>query len=52
MLIGYIAVTPDKAAESLIEWTEKLDISKTGEYWAPRGPGKLYPARTGGSAVF
>ncbi|EON99636.1 putative short chain dehydrogenase reductase family superfamily protein [Phaeoacremonium minimum UCRPA7] len=34
------AVTPDKAAESLIEWTDKLDISKTGEYWAPRGPGR------------
>ncbi|TVY14184.1 putative oxidoreductase [Lachnellula arida] len=32
------AVTPDEAAKSLVEWTEKLDISKTGEYWAPRGP--------------
>jgi len=32
------AVTPDEAAKSLIEWTEKLDISKTGQYWAPRGP--------------
>ncbi|KAF4339256.1 3-oxoacyl- reductase [Fusarium beomiforme] len=32
------AVTPDEAAASLIEWAEKLDISKTGEYWAPRGP--------------
>ncbi|KAK7736982.1 hypothetical protein SLS53_006737 [Cytospora paraplurivora] len=32
------AVTPDEAAESLVGWTEKLDISKTGEYWAPRGP--------------
>ncbi|EEU47345.1 uncharacterized protein NECHADRAFT_59006 [Fusarium vanettenii 77-13-4] len=31
------AVTPDEAAASLIEWTDKLDISKTGEYWAPRG---------------
>ncbi|KAF9780395.1 hypothetical protein IL306_000244 [Fusarium sp. DS 682] len=28
----------DEAAASLIEWAEKLDISKTGEYWAPRGP--------------
>ncbi|KAF4968366.1 hypothetical protein FSARC_4234 [Fusarium sarcochroum] len=35
------AVTPDKAATSLIEWTDKLDISKTGEYWAPRGPGDI-----------
>ncbi|KAI1841641.1 hypothetical protein JX265_012536 [Neoarthrinium moseri] len=32
------AVTPDEAATSLIDWTEKLDISKSGEYWAPRGP--------------
>lgn len=32
------AVTPDVAAESLIEWTENLDMSKSGEYWAPRGP--------------
>jgi hypothetical protein len=31
-------VTPDEAAESLIKWTEELDMSKTGEYWAPRGP--------------
>lgn len=35
------AVTPDEAAKSLIEWTEKLDLSKSGEYWAPRGPRKL-----------
>ncbi|KAK1656311.1 oxidoreductase [Colletotrichum phormii] len=32
------AVTPDEAAESLSKWTAQLDISKTGEYWAPRGP--------------
>ncbi|KAG0646977.1 C-factor [Hyphodiscus hymeniophilus] len=32
------AVTPDEAAKSLIEWAEKLDMSKSGEYWAPRGP--------------
>lgn len=25
-----------------MEWTEQLDISKTGEYWAPRGPGKSF----------
>ncbi|KZL66062.1 oxidoreductase [Colletotrichum incanum] len=35
------AVTPDEAAESLIKWTSELDISKTGEYWAPRGPGDI-----------
>jgi NAD(P)-dependent dehydrogenase (short-subunit alcohol dehydrogenase family) len=33
------AVTPDEAAKSLIDWTEGLDASKSGEYWAPRGPG-------------
>lgn len=34
------AVTPDVAAKSLREWVEgEFDISKTGEYWAPRGPG-------------
>ncbi|KAH6651875.1 oxidoreductase [Truncatella angustata] len=32
------AVTPDEAAQSLIAWTDKLDSSKSGEYWAPRGP--------------
>ncbi|TVY57843.1 putative oxidoreductase [Lachnellula suecica] len=32
------AVTPDEAAKSLVEWVEKLDMSKSGEYWAPRGP--------------
>ncbi|KAF2271871.1 NAD(P)-binding protein [Westerdykella ornata] len=31
------AVTPDVAAESLIEWIDTFDISKTGGYWAPRG---------------
>jgi len=32
------AVTPEVAAKSLIEFTESFDISKTGQYWAPRGP--------------
>ncbi|CAK7200409.1 hypothetical protein SEUCBS139899_003104 [Sporothrix eucalyptigena] len=32
------AVTPDEAAATLFEWTDSLDISKTGQYWAPRGP--------------
>jgi NAD(P)-dependent dehydrogenase (short-subunit alcohol dehydrogenase family) len=36
----YTAVTPDESAKSLIDWTEKLDMTKSGEYWAPRGPGK------------
>lgn len=35
------AVTPDEAAKSLIEWAEKLDMSKTGQYWAPRGPSEF-----------
>jgi hypothetical protein len=35
----YTAVTPDVAAESLAEWVDKeFDISKTGTFWAPRGP--------------
>ncbi|KAI4245016.1 MAG: hypothetical protein LQ352_006646 [Teloschistes flavicans] len=33
------AVTPDQAAKSLVEFTKGFDIGKTGEYWAPRGPG-------------
>jgi hypothetical protein len=32
------AVTPDVAAKSLIEWIDGFDISRTGEFWAPRGP--------------
>jgi len=46
LMMGDLAVTPDEAATSLIEWTEKLDISKTGQYWAPRGPSEflLFPA--------
>jgi hypothetical protein len=42
LMRGVVAVTPDEAAKSLVEWTEKLDISKTGQYWAPRGPRKLH----------
>lgn len=37
------AVTPDVAAASLVEWIETFDISKTGEYWAPRGPRYVRP---------
>ncbi|KAL9085955.1 MAG: hypothetical protein Q9165_007317 [Trypethelium subeluteriae] len=34
------AVTPDEAAASLREFVDnKFDISLTGQYWAPRGPG-------------
>ncbi|KAI0143163.1 oxidoreductase [Xylariaceae sp. FL1272] len=40
------AVTPDVAAESLREWVEKLDMSKSGEYWAPRGPRDIGMAET------
>ena len=32
------AVTPDQAADSLVKFIDTFDISKTGEYWAPRGP--------------
>ena len=34
-----IAVTPDKAAASLIEFIDGFDITQTGKYVAPRGPG-------------
>ena len=34
-----IAVMPDEAAASLVEFIDKFDIKMTGEYWAPRGPG-------------
>lgn len=37
------AVTPDEAAQSLVSFIDKFDISKTGEYWAPRGPGYVFP---------
>ncbi|KAI1405219.1 oxidoreductase [Hypoxylon fuscum] len=40
------AITPDEAAKSLVEWAEKLDISKSGEYWAPRGPRDIGMAET------
>ena len=33
------AVTPDKAAASLIEFINDFDIKQTGKYIAPRGPG-------------
>ena len=34
------AVTPDEAATSIREFVDKIfDISMTGQYWAPRGPG-------------
>ncbi|KAL5336102.1 hypothetical protein BJX70DRAFT_409993 [Aspergillus crustosus] len=35
------AVTPDEAAKSLANFIDEFDISKTGEYWAPRGPGDI-----------
>ncbi|KAH6689431.1 oxidoreductase [Plectosphaerella plurivora] len=35
------AVTPEEAAKSLADWTDNVDISKTGQYWAPRGPGDI-----------
>jgi len=36
------AVTPDEAARSLVRWAEGLDMGKTGEYWAPRGPSGFF----------
>ncbi|KAK3677344.1 hypothetical protein LTR78_002882 [Recurvomyces mirabilis] len=36
------AVTPAEAAKSLVQWVnEDFDISMTGQYWAPRGPGDI-----------
>jgi NAD(P)-dependent dehydrogenase (short-subunit alcohol dehydrogenase family) len=32
------AVMPDEAAKTMVEWAENLDMSKSGQYWAPRGP--------------
>jgi NAD(P)-dependent dehydrogenase (short-subunit alcohol dehydrogenase family) len=32
------AVTPEVAAESLLQWAAELTMDKSGEYWAPRGP--------------
>jgi NAD(P)-dependent dehydrogenase (short-subunit alcohol dehydrogenase family) len=31
------AVTPEEAAKSLMAWAEELDMSKSGQFWAPRG---------------
>ncbi|PVH78479.1 oxidoreductase-like protein [Cadophora sp. DSE1049] len=35
------AVTPDEAAGSLAKWVEGLTMERSGEYWAPRGPGDI-----------
>ncbi|CAG7917730.1 unnamed protein product [Penicillium olsonii] len=35
------AVTPDQAAETLASFIDKFDIEKTGEFWAPAGPGDI-----------
>ena len=37
-----VAVTPNEAAGSLIKFIEDLDITSTGEYWAPRGPRRVF----------
>jgi NAD(P)-dependent dehydrogenase (short-subunit alcohol dehydrogenase family) len=36
---AFVAVKPDVAAAALIQWIEGFDMSKTGEFWAVRGPG-------------
>jgi len=38
------AVKPDEAAAGLIDWVETFDLSKTGEFWAPRGPSDIKTA--------
>ncbi|KAJ6020748.1 hypothetical protein N7540_006252 [Penicillium herquei] len=40
------AVTPDKAAQSLASFIEEFEMSRTGEYWAPRGPGDIGTAES------
>ncbi|KAL3482266.1 hypothetical protein BJX99DRAFT_217666 [Aspergillus californicus] len=35
------AVTPNEAAGSLAAFVDEFNISKTGQYWAPRGPGDI-----------
>ncbi|KAJ5103574.1 hypothetical protein N7532_004103 [Penicillium argentinense] len=35
------AVTPYEAAKTLASFIDGFDISKTGEFWAPRGPGDI-----------
>lgn len=36
------AVTPDVAAKSLADWVRgEFGFEKTGQYWAPRGPGDI-----------
>jgi NAD(P)-dependent dehydrogenase (short-subunit alcohol dehydrogenase family) len=35
------AVTPKEAAESLAAFIDDFDITKTGQYWAPRGPADI-----------
>ncbi|TKA80785.1 hypothetical protein B0A49_01933 [Cryomyces minteri] len=35
------AVTPDAAAVTLSAFIESFDMRKTGQYWAPRGPGDI-----------
>lgn len=45
------AVTPDVAAKTLLLWAEKLDMEKSGQYWAPRGPGKCFLSYLGRGAV-
>ncbi|QQK47346.1 Short-chain dehydrogenase/reductase SDR [Penicillium digitatum] len=35
------AVTPDEAARTLATFIEGFDLGKTGEFWAPGGPGDI-----------
>jgi hypothetical protein len=36
------AVSPEEAAETLVEWAKGLGMEKTGQYWAPRGPSECF----------
>ena len=36
------AVSPEEAAETLVEWVEALEMEKSGQFWAPRGPSECF----------
>ncbi|KAJ5692933.1 hypothetical protein N7462_002356 [Penicillium macrosclerotiorum] len=40
------AVNPQEAAQSLALFIDQFDLSKTGEFWAPRGPGDIGTAES------
>lgn len=43
------AITPEEASKPLADFVEKLDMSMTGRFWAPR---KFSSGRTGNESLF